>query len=160
MGKTRVGKLMQLLGASIDAMARAQDTGQDPFAALDADVGWDTLLGKRDEIVGFGALATSDPLSLATERYAYMRRFAPAFLEAFQFNATDAGDDLKDAIALLRDQNRTGKRKLPDDPPMPFAANHNGACTKRPLCPPCGIACAREMFGSMAVANIAGSTAI
>ena len=71
MGKTRVGKLMQLFGASIDAMARAQDTGQDPFAALDADVGWDILLGKRDEIAGFGELATSDPLSLAAERYAY-----------------------------------------------------------------------------------------
>ncbi len=123
-GKTRVGKLMQLFGASIDAMARARELGQDPFAALEADVGWETLLGKRDEIAGFGELATSDPLSLAAERYAYMRKFAPAFLEAFQFNATDAGDDLKDAIALLRDQNRTGKRKLPDDPPMPFAARH------------------------------------
>lgn len=123
-GKARVGKLMQLFGESIDAMARAQDLGQDPFAALDAEIGWDILLGKRDEIAGFGDLATRDPLSLAAERYAYMRKFAPAFLEAFQFNATDAGDDLKDAIALLRDQNRTGKRKLPDDPPMPFAAKH------------------------------------
>ncbi len=94
------------------------------IAALDADVGWETLLGKRDEIAGFGELATSDPLALAAERYAYMRKFAPAFLEAFEFNATDAGDDLKEAIALLRDQNRTGKRKLPDDPPMPFAAKH------------------------------------
>jgi hypothetical protein len=53
-----------------------------------------------------------------------MRKFAPAFLEAFEFNATDAGDDLKDAITLPRDQNSTGKRKLPDDPPMPFAAKH------------------------------------
>ena len=123
-GKTKVGKLMQLFSASIDAMARAQDLGQDPFAALDADVGWEILLGKRDEIAGFGELATSDPLALAAERYAYMRKFAPAFLDAFAFNATDAGDDLKDAIALLRDQNRTGKRTLPHDPPMPFAAKH------------------------------------
>ena len=124
MGKARVGKLMQLFGESIDTMARAQDLGQDPFAALDAEIGWDTLLGRRDEIAGFGELATSDPLSLASERYAYMRKFAPAFLDAFQFNASDAGDELKDAIALLRDQNQTGKRKLPDDPPMPFAAKH------------------------------------
>lgn len=124
MGKARVGKLMQLFGSTIDAMVRAQELGRDPFAALDADVGWETLLGKRDEIAGFGELATSDPLALAAERYAYMRKFAPAFLEAFEFNATDAGDDLKDAITLLRDQNRTGKRKLPDDPPMPFAAKH------------------------------------
>ena len=58
------------------------------IAALDADVGWETLLGKRDEIAGFGELATSDPLALAAERYVYMRKFAPAFLEAFEFNAT------------------------------------------------------------------------
>ncbi|MFT7596869.1 MAG: TnpA family transposase [Paracoccaceae bacterium] len=124
MGKARVGKLMQLFGESIDAMARAQELGLDPFDALDAEIGWNTLLGRRDEIAGFGQLATSDPLSLASERYAYMRKFAPAFLDAFQFNASDAGDELKDAIALLRDQNKTGKRKLPDDPPMPFAAKH------------------------------------
>jgi hypothetical protein len=124
MGKARVGKLMQLFGESIDAMARAQELGQDPFAALDAEIGLQKLLGTRDEIASFGELATSDPLSLAAERYTYMRKFAPAFLEAFQFNASDAGDALKDAIDLLRDQNQTGKRKLPADPPMPFAAKH------------------------------------
>ena len=123
-GKTRVGKLMQLFGESIDTMARAQELGQDPFAALDEEVGWHKLLSTRDEIAKFGELATNDPLSLAAEKYAYMRKFAPAFLEAFQFNASDAGDDLKDAIALLREQNQTGKRKLPDNPPMPFAAKH------------------------------------
>jgi hypothetical protein len=115
---------MQLFGSTIDAMARAQELGQDPFAALDAEIGWDTRLDQRDEIAGFGELVTSDPLSLASKRYAYMRKFAPAFLDAFQFNASDATDELKDAIALLRDQNKTGKRKLPDDPPMPFAAKH------------------------------------
>ena len=78
MGKARVGKLMQLFGESIDAMARAQELGQDPFAALDVEIGWDKLLGTRAEIAGFGELATSDPLSLAAERYAYMRKFAPA----------------------------------------------------------------------------------
>ena len=170
MGKARVGKLMQLFGESIDAMARAQELGQDPFAALDAAIEWNTLLGRRDEIAGFGELATSDPLSLAAERYAYMRKFAPAFLDAFQFNATDAGDDLQAAVALLRDQNRTGKRKLPDDPPMPFAAKHwpslilqDGQPKRRmyelPLCPPCEIVCEPGMFGSTAVASIGGSTA-
>ena len=53
-----------------------------------------------------------------------MRKFALAFLEAFHFNTSDAGDELKKAIILLRDQNRTGKRNLPVDPPMPFAAKN------------------------------------
>ena len=124
MGKARVGKLMQLFGKTIDSMARAQELEQDPFAALDAEVGWQKLLGTRDEIAEFGELATNDPLSLAAEKYVYMRKFAPAFLEAFQFNASDSEDELKKAITLLRDQNRIGKRKLPTDLPMPFAAKH------------------------------------
>jgi TnpA family transposase len=123
-GKARVGKLMQLFGETIDTMDRAQEVGQDPFAALDAEIGWRKLLAARDEVATFGELATRDPLSLASERYAYMRKFAPAFLGTFAFNTSEAGDDLKDAIALLCDQNKTGKRKLPAEPPMPFDAKH------------------------------------
>ena len=44
MGKARVGKLMQLFGKTIDSMARAQELERDPFAALDAEVGWQKLL--------------------------------------------------------------------------------------------------------------------
>ena len=123
-GKARVGRLMQLFGGSIDTMARAQEMGQDPFAALDAETGRRKLPGARDEVATFGELATKDPLSPASERYACMRKFAPGFLDAFEFNASEAGDELKDAIVLLRDQNRNRRRKLPTDPPMPLDAKH------------------------------------
>ncbi len=123
-GKARAGKLIQLFGETIDAMHRALELGQDPFAALDTEIGWRKLLERRAEIAEFGELATSDPLSLASERYTYMRKFAPAFLEAFEFNSLEAGEELQTAIALLRDHNRSGKRKLPDDLPMPFPAKH------------------------------------
>ncbi len=58
MGKARVGKPMRLFGSAIDAMARAREPGQDPFAALDAEIGRDRLLGTRDEIAGFGEPAS------------------------------------------------------------------------------------------------------
>ena len=50
---------------------------------LDAEVGWQKLLGTRDEIAEFGELATNDPLSLAAEKYVYMRKFAPAIRASF-----------------------------------------------------------------------------
>ena len=123
-GKARAGKLIQLFGETIDTMHRAIELGHDPFAALDAEIGWHRLLERRVEIAEFGELATSDPMSLASERYAYTRKFAPAFLEASEFNALEAGEELQAAIALLREQNRSGRRKLPDEPPMPFPARH------------------------------------
>lgn len=123
-GKARVGRLMQMFGETIDAMHQAKEHGEDPFDALDLEVGWERLLQSRDEVAAFGELATSDPLFLASERYTQLRKFAPAFLEAFVFTVPEAGADLQAAVALLNNQNRSKKRNLPDIVPMPFAAKH------------------------------------
>ena len=50
---------------------------------------------------------------MATRRHTQLRRFAPAFLEAFEFDAPDAGRSLQAAVELLRELNRSGRRKLP-----------------------------------------------
>lgn len=123
-GKARVGRLMQMFSETIDVMHQAKEHGDDPFKALDLDVGWERLLQSRDEVAAFGELATGDPLSLASERYAQLRKFAPAFLENFAFSVPEAGTDLQAAVALLNNQNRRKKRNLPDIVPMPFAAKH------------------------------------
>ena len=66
-----MGKLMQLFGESIDIMARAQELRQDPFAALDAEIGWDTLLGRRDEIAAVLATILAGAANPGFERMAY-----------------------------------------------------------------------------------------
>ena len=92
---------------------RAREDDRDPFDVLDEEIGWDRLVASREEIAALGDLATQDPLSLATQRYAQLRRFAPAFLAAFEFDAPAAGHDLQAAVTLLRELNRTGKRHPP-----------------------------------------------
>ena len=42
-GKARIGRLIQLFGGTIDAMMRAREQDQDPFAMLDAEIGWTRL---------------------------------------------------------------------------------------------------------------------
>ena len=120
--KTQVGRLIRLFGGAIDAMMRAREQERDPFDVLDEEIGWDRLLASRDAIAALGDLATEDPLSLAAGRYVQLRPFAPAFLETFQFDAPVAGQSLQAAVHLLRELNRSGRRKLPDIVPMPFAS--------------------------------------
>ncbi len=122
--QSQIGRLMRLFGGTIDAMSEAFENGKDPFKILDETVGWERLMQSRSEIDALGNLANEDPLSLATKRYVQLRRFAPAFLEAFSFTLPDAGADLQAALSLIKEQNRTGKRNLPDVVPMPFAAKH------------------------------------
>ncbi len=65
----------------------------DPFEAHDGGIVWQRLLKYRDEIAVLG--------ELAVEQYAYMRKFAPAFPEAFSLCTPEAGQDLQDADALM-----------------------------------------------------------
>ena len=77
--KPQVGRLIRLFGGTLDAMVRARQHKQDPFAVLDEEIGWDRLLRSRDEIATFEDLTTEDALPLAAGRYtscgALRRRF-------------------------------------------------------------------------------------
>ena len=118
--KAQAGRLIRLFGSTLDAMRQAREQERDPFDTLDEEIGWDRLMALRDEIDALGDLAMEPPLSLAAGRYVQLRRFAPAFLEAFEFDTPAAGRNLKAAVELVRNLNRSGRRKLPDIFPMPF----------------------------------------
>lgn len=53
-------------------------------------------------------------------RYSVLRSFAPQFLNAFTFHSNTAAVGLWEAIALLRQLNATGKRKVPAGAPFAF----------------------------------------
>jgi len=56
-----------------------------------------------------------------TQRYTYLRQFAPALLEAIELQSdTEIEPSVIKAVALLREMNTTGKRKLPEDAPLGF----------------------------------------
>ena len=102
-------------------MVQAREQARDPLDVLDEMIGWDRLVASREEIDALDDLATEDPPSLAASRYAQLRRFGPAFLEAFEFDAPSAGRSQHAAVELLRELVRSGRRKLPVMVPMLFA---------------------------------------
>lgn len=115
-----VGRLMRLFDATIAALEVAQEGERDGFAVVDEAVGWPKLLKARSEIKGLADLAETDPLVRAADRYLTLRRFAPTLIEALIFSAARDNDPMLTALKLLRDLNRSGKRDVPADAPMPF----------------------------------------
>ncbi len=55
------------------------------------------------------------------DSYSHVRTFAPRVLEVLSFSASPAARELLDAVELLRDLNRSGRRTVPADAPVSFA---------------------------------------
>jgi len=64
-----VGRLMRLFHGTIGALAAAQESGQDAFAAVDEAVGWAKLLRVRGKVEALADLAGVDPLVRAADRW-------------------------------------------------------------------------------------------
>ena len=82
-------------------------------------ISWRVVAAKA-QVDALADLAGEDALVTATERYATLRRFSPAFLDAFTFKASGTGTALIKAIDVIRDANTRKSRDLPDGVPLPF----------------------------------------
>lgn len=115
-----VSRLMRLFCGTIDAIFGAIKDEIDPIAAINATVGWPALFKARAEVAKIAEMADEDPLIGAVERYATLRKFAPALIEALEFKAGAGSARTIAAINVLRDMNKSGRRDVPADAPMPF----------------------------------------
>ena len=115
-----VGRLMRLFHGTIGALATAQAEERDAFEVVDEAVGWARLLRVRGEVENLAKLANEDPLLRAAERWKTLRKFAPDLIETLEFRAARDRDPVLAALKLLNDLNRSGKRNVPADAPMPF----------------------------------------
>jgi TnpA family transposase len=122
---------MRLFAGVIGAVDHALQDGGDVMEHIDAQVGWWKVQAARPRIEALAALAVQDPLVSATERYGALRRFFPTFLEHVEFRAGPGGAPLLKALDLLRGVNRSSRRELPDDAPLPFATKQWKALVKR-----------------------------
>ena len=115
-----VGRLMRLFHDTIDALATAHADERDAFETVDETVGWAKLLRVRGEVADLANLAEKDPLLRAADRWKTLHKFAHDLIEALEFRAARAGDPMLAALQLLIDMNRSAKREVPPDAPMPF----------------------------------------
>lgn len=125
-----VGRLMRLFGSTIGTLRVAREDGLDPWTALETGVGWERLMGVADEVSAIADLARDEPLVRASDKYMTLRRYAPAFLDAFRFKAAGSRDGVLAAVKLVRELNTTGKRDVPLDAPMPFPKSWKAAITE------------------------------
>nr|WP_246485631.1 Tn3 family transposase [Aminobacter carboxidus] len=111
-------KALRLFRDTLRALVAANETGKDAIDVLDREVGWYKLLQAKPMIEAMVKDADPDPLILAAERYANVRKYAAHFLRTFSFRSSRRHDPLLAAIELLKSLNEDGRRVLPDRVPV------------------------------------------
>lgn len=98
----------------------ARQTQQDVFQAIEETFSWETFVEDIQQAETLMRPKNFDFLTLVGNRYSYIRRFSPHFLQAFTFNGHEENAGLRQAIQLICDVD-TGKRTdLPEWAPTDF----------------------------------------
>ena len=116
----RIKKAIGTLAILGRALIQAKETGEDVWEAIDRAVSWEALRATAEDAENLSGPRQLNPLHFVDAQYPQIRRYAPALLKHFEFQAARGGQDVLDAIELLRDMNDTGKRRLPENAPTAF----------------------------------------
>ncbi|MBV8702831.1 MAG: Tn3 family transposase, partial [Acetobacteraceae bacterium] len=111
---------LRLLARAGRAVIAAREAGTDAAEAVERAVGWAPFLRAVAEAE---ELARPEAVDVRTElvgRWQAMRGFAPALLDAFEFEGAAGSAGLRKAVAALRTMNAAGRRTLPEDAPTGF----------------------------------------
>ena len=118
--KQDVARMLILCRKIIEAVLESGNTGEDVHSRLDREIGIDALRNALPVIDSVTTVADDDILSIAAERYGILRRLAPRFLEAFEFESNTADDPLLAALELLKKHGPGSREPFPNRPPSSF----------------------------------------
>jgi TnpA family transposase len=103
-----------------EALLQARQSGVDPFHAIEAIIPWEAFVQSVTEAQRLAQVEGFDYLHRISEGYAQIRRYAPAFLNAFRFKAAPAAQPILEAIDTLKTMDTDGLRRVPADSPTDF----------------------------------------
>lgn len=119
----RIKKAIDIFATIGKVLVQAKETNADAWQAIDEVIPWPELRATVEDIQDLSGPRKLHHLHFIDSHYSQIRRYAPALLEHFDFQAAQAGGDVLAAIEILRKLNTAGERGLPDGVPTSFISN-------------------------------------
>jgi hypothetical protein len=80
------------------ALINAKEAGNDPFVAIEQILSWEQFIQSVSEAEKLARPEDFDYLGLLGDHYPQLRRYLPAFLEAFEFKAAPTTRNIIEAV--------------------------------------------------------------
>jgi TnpA family transposase len=95
------------------ALISAKSESSDPYQAIESVLEWSDFINSVDEAEKLARPDDFDYLELLDLRYSQLRQYTPKLLETFEFRATSASLPVIEALAVIKELNRSGRRNVP-----------------------------------------------
>ena len=115
-----INNKVSLYGRIGQAIIEAKRSGDDPFAAIEAILSWESFTASVSEAQKLAQPDDFDFLHRIRESYPTFRRYAPALLDILELRAAPAALELLQAVELLKLVNKRSARGIPADAPSGF----------------------------------------
>ena len=102
------------------ALIAAREAKRDAYEAIAEIIPWERFRATVAEAEELARPEEFDAYQALPEHYAGLRRWAPAFLEAFAFQGIPAASPLLRALDTLRAMNKAGASRVPKSAPVGF----------------------------------------
>lgn len=102
------------------ALLDAKQSGNDPYAAIEAIIPWEVFSESITEAETLAQPEGFDFLSLVGDGFTQLRRYTPILLEALTMKAAPTARELLAGVEVLKGMNERQARKVPDDAPTSF----------------------------------------
>lgn len=102
------------------ALISAKAESADAYQAIESVLEWSEFINSVDEAEKLARSENFDYLELLDLRYPQLRQYTPKLLETFEFKVTSASVPVIEALAVIKELNRSGRRNVPDSTSTSF----------------------------------------
>jgi len=110
----------------------AKQSGNDPFAAIEAIIPWDVFSASITEAEKLAQPEAFDYLALVGDGFNQLRRYTPTLLATLTLRAAPAARELLAGVEVLKGMNERQARKVPDDAPTSFVRKRWASLVRTP----------------------------
>lgn len=106
------------------ALIKSRNEELNPFETIESIMPWDKVVESIEAAKKLTRPGNYDYLDLLDRRYNQLRKYTPALLAHLKFSSSNTSmKPLIEALNLIHDLNKTGKRNVPEDTPFGFISN-------------------------------------
>jgi len=98
----------------------SKETNKEPFESMESVISWNDFVSSVQKAEKLYKPVQEESLEYLQGRYATFREYTPKLIDTLEFKSNRKNSALIKTLEIIKELNKTSKRKVPEDAPLDF----------------------------------------